>query len=428
MRPRLIRPRPPARTGMVHLGLGAFHRAHQAAYTHAVDSERRWGIAAFTGRSDVPTALAEQQGAYTLVVPGEPARGRVIDQITSLASGRDRAALRAAVGAEQVSVLTVTVTEAGYLLGDGGRVDLNTTTAQAEIAALRAGTAPSTAPGRLVDALSTRRLSGAPLTVLSCDNLSGNGDVLRAAVVGLADQTDEALAAWIRTDVAFPNAVVDRITPAPTAEARRLAAELTGLDDHAAVLTEAHSEWIIEDRFAASRPAWERAGAVLVDDVAPYELRKLRLLNAAHTLLALEGSLRGHETVHAAFADPILRRAVEDLWDAATRTIGGGTDNDRYRTALAVRFADPAVPHRLQQITADSAEKIRVRIVPTIVAERAAGRDGAAGLRVVAAFLAAEAQTALPEAVARLHEPWATEDDVLTIVRDHAARLPTPHR
>ncbi|WP_267188869.1 MULTISPECIES: mannitol dehydrogenase family protein [Microbacterium] len=416
---------------MVHVGVGAFHRAHQAAYTQRVDDERRWGISAFTGRSAVPPALAEQDGVYTLVVPGQRPQATVIDQLTAVSSGRDRDAFRAAIADEGVAVVTVTVTEAGYLLGDDGRVDPGSAAARADIVALREGRAAQTAPGRLADALNTRRRTGVPLTVVSCDNLSGNGGLLRSAVLAIAAGVDEALADWIRAEVAFPDSVVDRITPAPTPEACRLAEDLTGFEDRAAVLAEAHSEWIIADAFAGDRPAWERAGAVVVHDVAPYELRKLRLLNAAHTFLALEGRLRGHVTVAEAFADPALRRGVDDLWDAAARSIPATTGLDDYRAALAVRFADAAIPHRLDQIAAGSAEKLRTRVIPTIEAERRAGRDGDAGLRAVAAFLATEAGTDLPSAVSRLHAPWATDDTVMTTLRDRAARaarLPTTHR
>jgi fructuronate reductase len=431
LRARVGRTRPPARTGIVHLGLGAFHRAHQAAYTQAVDAERRWGIAAFTGRAQVPAALAEQDGVYTLVVAGEHARATVIDQLSTLSSGRDLPAFRAAVAAPDVSVITLTVTEAGYLLGEDGRVDLVSEEARGDIASLRAGADPSSAPGRLVDALAARRRGGRPLTVLSCDNLTGNGDLLREAVAGIAAEVDPSLAAWIEREVVFPRTVVDRITPASTEDTQRLAGDLTGLDDRAAVLTEAHSEWIIEDRFVTDRPAWERAGVVLAADVAPFAARKLRLLNAAHTLLALEGTLRGHETVHAAFADPVLRAAVEELWDAVARALPDAGPLDDYRRALAARFADAAVPHRLAQIAAGSAEKIRVRIVPTVEAETRAGRDGAEGLRVVAAFLASADETDLASAVARIHGPWARDDRVLTTLRAEATRLgrlPVPRR
>lgn len=431
VRPRLGRARPPARTGMVHVGVGAFHRAHQAAYTQRVDDERRWGISAFTGRSAVPSALAEQDCVYTLVVPGACPRATVIDQLSSVSSGGDRDAFRAAITEEAVSVVTVTVTEAGYLLGDDGRVDPGSEAARVDIAALREGRPAQTAPGRLADALAARWRTGVPLTVVSCDNLRGNGVLLRSAVLAIAAGVDEALADWIRAEIAFPDSVVDRITPAPTPEACRMAEDLTGFEDRAAVLTEAHCEWVIADAFAGDRPAWERAGAVIVDDVAPYELRKLRFLNAAHTLLALEGRLRGHVTVAEAFADPALRRGVDALWDAAARSIPAMAGLDDYRTALAARFADTAIAHRLDQIAAGSAEKLRTRVIPTVEAERRAGRDGDAGLRAVAAFLATEAETDLPSAVSRLHAPWATDDAVMTTLQDQAARaarLPTTHR
>lgn len=424
-RDRPVRTAPAPSTGIVHLGLGAFHRAHQAAFTADADPERRWGIAAFTGRSPVPSALEQQGGVYTLVEAGTDPTARLMEQLSSVRSGRDRAAFRSALADPRVSMLTLTLTERGYRLGADGRIDLLDDEVRSDIAVLRGERADDlmTAPGRIVDALAGRRASAGSLTVVSCDNLAVNGAATRSAVLGLAGEVDEALAGWIEREIAFPSTAVDRITPRPDARARELAEHLTGFADDAAVLTERSREWVLEDSFAADRPAWEEAGALVVTDVAPFEARKLLLLNAAHTLLALEGRLRGHETVREAFADAELRGRVEALWDEASRGIppeAGPTDP--YRSTLAERFAEPGIDHRLEQIAEGSEQKLRIRIVPTVLAERAAGRSGRAALRAVAAYLSDRPQ--LRDGVAELHRPWADDDGVVDLVDEIRRTLP----
>lgn len=424
-RDRPERSAPAPATGIVHLGLGAFHRAHQAAFTAEVDPERRWGIAAFTGRSPVEEALDRQDGVYTLVEAGARPRARLIEQLSSVRSGQDRAALRSALADPWASVLTLTITERGYRLGADGRLDLRDEEVLSDVSVLRGERAGglATAPGRIVDALAGRRASAGPLTVVSCDNLAGNGAATRSAVLELAGEVDDALAGWIEREIAFPSTAVDRITPRPDARARELAEHLTGIADDAAVLTERHREWVLEDSFAAERPAWEQAGALVVADVAPFETRKLLLLNAAHTLLALEGRLRGHETVRAAFADSELRRRVEALWDEAARLVPAEAGSlESYRAELAERFAEPGIDHRLEQIAEGSGEKLRIRIVRTVLAERAAGRSGRAALRAVAAHLAGSPQ--LRDGVAELHRPWADDDGVIDLVEEIRRTLP----
>jgi fructuronate reductase len=423
VRPERTTPAPT--TGIVHLGLGAFHRAHQAAFTAEVDPERRWGIAAFTGRSPVEAALERQDGVYTLVEAGARPGAQLIEQLSSVRSGQDRAAFRSALADPRVSVLTLTITERGYRLGADGRLDLSDKDVHSDITVLRGERAGglATAPGRIVDALAGRRTSAGPLTVVSCDNLAGNGVATRSAVLGLAGEVDESLASWIEREVAFPSTTVDRITPRPDARARELAEHLTGIVDEAAVVTERHREWVLEDCFATERPAWEQAGALVVADVEPFETRKLLLLNAAHTLLALEGRMRGHETVRSAFADPELRRRVEALWDEAARRIPAEAGSaECYRAELAQRFAEPGIDHRLEQIAEASAQKLRIRIVPTVLAERAAGRSGRAALRAVAAHLAGSPQ--LRDGIAELHQPWVDDDGVIDLVDEIRRTLP----
>lgn len=346
---------------MVHLGLGAFFRSHQAWYTDRAPDAAEWGIAAFTGRS---AALAEtllaQGCAYTLVTqhPTGPTFER-IGSLSAVHAAAEEDAWLDHLARPEVSVVTITVTEAGYHAGPHG------------------------APARLVAGLAARRAAGAgPLSLVPCDNLPDNGSVLRSAVLSLADP---GLTGWIEDHVAFVTSMVDRITPATTDADRALVLEATGFDDHAPVVTEPYSEWVLSGAFPAGRPDWD---ATFVDDVAPYERRKLWLLNGAHSLLAYAGLARGHETVEQAIADPTLRGWVEEWWDeAAQRLPQGRQETLDYRAALLARFANPAIRHLLAQIALDGPQKIPARILPSLRAERAEGRLPLGSTRVLAAWV-----------------------------------------
>lgn len=405
---RLGRSGAPPHIRIVHLGLGAFHRAHQAVYTQLVAPAGDWGIAAFTGRSAAPAELVEQNGVYTVVTPDEDAL--VVDRIAAVASGSDRRRLRDALAASAVTALTLTITERGYA---GPHED---TEVQRDIVRLRAGDAPLTAPGRIVDALAARRGNRAgPLTVLSCDNLPRNGSRIRSTLLAIASEVDESLAHWIANDLAFPSSVVDRITPRPGPDAARIALAATGREDRAAVLAEPYREWVIERRAATELPDWAQAGARIVDDLAAAEDRKLRLLNAGHLLLALRGPARGARTVATAWADDELRDEVHRLWDEARRSISDdGADVDLWLAGVAARFADPRIEHRLTQIADGALEKLRVRIVPTVDAERRSGRSGEAALGVVAAWIRNQRIT-IDQALGRLG-CWTHDEPIATLL------------
>ncbi|HEY3436268.1 MAG TPA: mannitol dehydrogenase family protein, partial [Actinotalea sp.] len=269
---------------------------------------------------------------------------------------------------------------------DTGRADV-----QADIAALRADPAApvSTTPGRLVAGLLARRAAGAPpLTIVPCDNLPENGPALRAVVTDLADAVDPTLSAWAATAVAFATTMVDRITPATTDEHRAAVLAATGVVDASPVPTEPFSEWVVQGTFPAGRPAWEAAGARVVDDVLPFEQRKLWLLNGSHSLLAYAGTILGHETVADAIADPVALSWVEEWWDEASAHLSlPATDVADYRRALIERFQNPSIRHSLAQIAADGSQKIAVRILPTLRAERAARRVPRGAARAVAAWV-----------------------------------------
>jgi fructuronate reductase len=383
--------------GHVHLGLGNFFRAHQAWYSAHAPDAADWGIAAFTGRGSarsnaVVAALRAQDGLYTLVTRGSDGdRYEVVNSLVGVHTMLDHGAWLGYFAAPAVQVVTTTVTEAGYLRGEGGELDAGRPAVQADVGALRTDlTSPvRTAPGRLVAGLAARRAAGAgPLTIVPCDNLPGNGAAVARVLGDLAELVDPRLAAWIGANVAYVTTMVDRITPVPTAQDIAGAAAQTGVHDRAAVVTEPFTEWVIGGEFAAARPAWQEAGATFTDDVAPFEQRKLSMLNGAHSMLAYAGSIRGHVTVADAMGDQICVGWLEQWWEAASRHLSlPAADNAAYQAALTERFMNPAMRHRLDQIAWDGSQKLPIRVLPTLRAERAAGRLSSGVTRPVAAWV-----------------------------------------
>lgn len=397
---RSLKPLPKAPVRIVHLGLGAFHRSHQAWYTQHAPDNAEWGIAAFTGRRpDAAEALSAQDCLYTLV---ERSAGgdtfEVIGSIVEAVDGADTGRLCELVAAKETAIVTLTITEAAYGLAADGTFDdvapavaddlrMLSAAAAGEAAAGGEG-APGTPLGRLVLALARRRDSGAgPIAVVSCDNLSANGDVARRAVLGMASAWGAGLAEWIGSNVSFVSTSVDRITPRTTDDDIAEVAERCGYSDNSPVVAEPFRNWVLSGDFPAGRPRWEEAGAVVVNDIEPYENRKLWLLNGSHSILAYAGQLRGHATVADALADPVCRKAVEDFWDEAEHHLQGeGLDIPGYRQALLERFGNARIAHRLAQIAADATTKLRMRAVPVLTAERAAGRSGAGSALMLAAW------------------------------------------
>jgi fructuronate reductase len=383
--------------GIVHLGVGAFARAHPAVYTDDVlAGDPVWGIRGYTQRSTaVRDALAPQDGLYTLVERGVGAAPpRIVGALREI--GPPEAVVKG-IGDPLVRVVTLTITEKGYRRGAGGRLDGTDPLVRADLqtAAGADGGATRTAIGRLVAGLWLRCRDGAPgLTVLSCDNLPANGAALRAVVedfcAAMPGTEGARLAAWIEREVTFPSCVVDRIVPATTAADRAEVERLLGVADAGPVVAEPFRQWVVEDRFAAGRPAWERSGAVFAADVAPYETAKLRLLNGAHSLLAYAGLLAGHATIAAAVADPVLADAARRLMaeDAApTLTVPPGFDLDAYQADILRRFADPALGHRTEQVAGDGSQKLPIRLLGTARAGLAAGREPAWVAYAVAAWM-----------------------------------------
>jgi fructuronate reductase len=376
---------------IVHLGLGAFFRAHQAWYTGAAPDAADWGIAAFTGRSaTLAEELARQDGLYTLVERG-PQRDEMSVQwaVTEALPGTDLSAWRAYLERPEVAVVTLTVTEAAYLRDRAGGLDMDRADVQADIAAISGDGPVTTVPGRLTAGLAARRAAGAgPLSVVSFDNVPDNGAGTARVVTDLAEAAEPALVEWIRDNVSFVTTMVDRITPHTTAEDVRAVAEQTGWADAAPVVTEPFTEWVLSGAFPAGRPAWDAAGARFVDDVHPYETRKLLLLNGGHSLLAYAASARGHETIAEAVADPVCRQWLEQWWDdAAPHVPLPAAEVAVYRAALIERFANPRIRHLLAQISPDGSTKLVIRLLPVLRAERAAGRMPAGGVRMLAAWI-----------------------------------------
>lgn len=384
---------PKAPVRIVHLGLGAFHRSHQAWYTQQASDSAEWGIAAFTGRRpDAAVNLAEQDGLYTLVERADEGDSfTVVGTIVEAVDGADLGRLTELVAAPGTAVVTLTITEAAYGLGPDGKLDTTAPDVAKDLSLLGSGSGrPATPLGRLVLALAARREAGSgPIAVVCCDNLSNNGAVARQAVAGFAQAWDSGLAAWINGNVSFVSTSVDRITPRTTEDDLAAVREACGYRDTSPVVAEPFSSWVLSGDFPAGRPRWEDGGALFVGDIEPYENRKLWLLNGAHSLLAYAGQLRGHKTVAEALADPECRRAVEAFWDEAESNLPATADLQvsAYREALLARFSNARIAHHLAQIALDGSMKLRMRAVPVLQAERAAGRSGAAAALMIAAWM-----------------------------------------
>ena len=430
-------PPPPVRA--VHLGLGAFHRAHQvwatqrandAATAAGARPDELWGYASFTGRSPRSAdALRTQDGRYTLLVrSADGDHPEVVDALVEVHDGADGDAWRRLFATPAVALVTLTVTEAGYVRTADGRLDRDHPDLVADVALLTAssvtpsGAAATTAPGRLVDGLRARAAAAAgPIAVIPCDNLPDNGAVVRRVVLDLARSVDPELASWIETHVSFVSTMVDRITPATTPDDVAQVAALTGRADASPVVTEPFAEWVLAGDFPAGRPRWEEAGARFVADIAVHEQRKLWLLNPGHSLLAYRGIELGLSTIAEAFADPTCRALLERLWDEARPVLPlPAAEVDAALAALRARFANARIEHRLAQIAKDGAAKLPVRVVAPAGARLASGLPvGVAQARTIAAWIRhlettdadlATTDAGARELAARLHDLPAGPD------------------
>ena len=378
--------------GIVHLGVGAFHKAHQVVFTEdAIEAAGGdWGVLGVSlRRPDAAEALNPQGGLYTLELRAKEPRYRIVGALRRVvvATAAPDAVLEALASA-QTHVVTLTVTEPAYRLGPDGGLDL----ADPAIAGDLAGAQPPhSVVGWLVEGLARRRASGGGgVTVVCCDNLRSNGQKLEAAVQAFASRRGDALARWIAANAAFPDTMVDAITPAADAQLYARVEAAIGLQDRAAVQREPFAQWVIQDRFAGPRPAWERAGVEIVADVEGYEALKLHVLNAAHSALAYLGPPRGHVFVRDAIADPELAGFLDALMAQEVAAALSGRDVAAYWRTVKARFAEPRIDHRLDQIARDGAAKLRERVHPLILTNIQAGRPAGRLGRIVAAWLAAE--------------------------------------
>jgi fructuronate reductase len=378
---------------LMHLGLGNFYRAHQAWYTDRAADADQWGYAAFTGRSaTLSDALSAQDGLYTLISrAAEGDHFQVIGSISRAHAGADHGAWLGYLASPEVRAITITVTEAGYVRGPDGGLDRDRPQVQSDITALRddSRSQVSTTPARLVAGCAARRAADAgPLTVISCDNLPGNGGIAARVVRDLAEMVDPGVAAWIDQSVSFVTTVVDRITPRTSPEDRAAVLAATGVKDTSPVGTEPFAEWVLSGAFPAGRPRWEDAGAAFTDDIEPYEQRKLWLLNGGHSMLAYTGLLRGHRTVAEAVDDDTCRAWMQQWWAEAAKHLSQRDDEVvAYEKALTDRFANPRMHHRLDQIATDGSQKLPVRILPVLRVERTAGRLPKGAVRVLGAWV-----------------------------------------
>ena len=378
---------------IVHLGVGAFFRAHQAWYTSAVDSANEWGIVGYTGRSaTVADELRPQDCKYNLVVRGEAEdRVELIESLVRIEAGTNVADLVATVSKPEIALVTMTITEAGYRVTADFYLDESDPDVVHDLAVLSGAEqgGPKTAMGRLALALEGRRLAGAaPIAIVPCDNMPNNGRVAKSALVGFARVMSPETLSYFESVVSYVTTSVDRITPKTTQQDKDFVAENVGWVDNSPVVTEPFHDWVLEGEFPAGRPAWENAGAKFVANIHPFENRKLWLLNGSHSLLAYAGLLNGAKSVSEAIAQPALLVAVNEFWNEACLGLpADDLDLASYRADLLARFSNNRIAHNLIQIATDGATKLSVRVVPTALAQLKAGKSASGCVFAIASWV-----------------------------------------
>ncbi len=351
--------------GIVHFGVGGFHRAHQALFLdNYLARHSHWGICGvglLPFDQKMRDVMQSQDCLYTLV-ERSPAgdSGRVIGSIVKyLFAPDDREAVIEALAAPQCRIVTLTITEGGYYVVEGtGEFDLGHPTIQHD---LHHPDTPHGVYGFLTAALARRRQRHLPpFTVLSCDNIQGNGHLVKRMLTAFANKQNPELGQWIEETVAFPNSMVDRITPSTTPGDIEMVRGRFGVDDGWPVVAEPFIQWVVEDRFCAGRPDWESVGVQMTDDVQPYEMMKLRLLNASHSLIGYLGSLLGYTYTSEAMADPLICQVVERLMDEVSPTLPPlpGIQLSKYKQTLMERFANPKVRDQLSRLCLNGSDKI----------------------------------------------------------------------
>lgn len=375
--------------GMVHLGLGAFHRAHQALYTE--DAVRfaggDWGILGVSLRhAAAPIALGAQDHLYCVETLDIAPRYRVAAGVrASLAALSQPGQLIGALTSPRTHIVTLTITEKGYCLASNGELDFAHPDIRHDL--VRAGE-PISAVGWLAAALLERHASsGQPLTIISCDNLHSNGAKLRGAVTAFLERCNPQLLPWLKESVTFPQTVVDCIVPASTNSSRLRVAKALGVGDLACVQREPYAQWVIENSFAGPRPAWDQVGVQIVADVSGYARLKLHVLNACHSALAYLGLPRGHTFVREAVVDPEIARFLEVLVATEIAPALAPLAVLEYWATVRARFANPRIDHRLSQIAEDGAAKLAERVFPLMMANARHGVPISGLARIVRAWL-----------------------------------------
>ena len=357
--------------GIVHIGPGAFHRAHQAVYTENVMNLTggNWGICGVSLRSATTRdVLAEQDNLYTLAILDKKISYQIIGAIKELLVASEQSdKVIDRMSSVSTKLVTLTITEKGYCLASNGSLDLNHEDIKYD---LSNPTTPVSAIGFIVAALKQRKIDGInAFNVLSCDNVSGNGDKLRRAVLDYSAQLDENLKVWIDANVAFPNAMVDSITPKTESYTVELVSKAIHAQDNWPIQREEFSQWVIDNNWHGERPDWEKVGVIFTDDVAGFEKAKLRLLNCLHSTLAYTGSLAGFETIFDVTSDKTFYQFISKL--ATDEIIGSFTppkelDVKRYANEIIQRFLNPSIRHLLAQIAWDGSQKLQMRLLPII--------------------------------------------------------------
>jgi mannitol 2-dehydrogenase len=394
-------PRAGMTAGIVHFGVGGFHRAHHAAFIDQLLSEggsRQWaicGVGVLSSDRRMAEVMSAQDGLYTLVEkhPDGHMEARVIGSIIDyLYAPDDPEAVLEKLSDLSTKIVSLTITEGGYNIDHvTGAFDLENPDIVSD---LGAGAVPATVFGLITEALRRRKAKNvAPFTVLSCDNIQANGDVARQSFSAFAEAKHAGFGKWIRQNVSFPNCMVDRITPVATDEDRAIVRDRFGIDDLWPVVCEPFTQWVLEDSFPSGRPAYERVGVQMVDDVEPYELMKLRLLNASHQALCYFGYLSGYRYAHEAAGDPLFARfLLAYMEQEATPTLRSvpGIDLEAYRHNLVERFANPGIRDTLARLCAESSDRIPKWLLPVVRENLAAGGE----IRLSAAIVASWARYA----------------------------------
>jgi len=385
------------RTGIVHIGVGGFHRAHEAAYLDQLMNEGKaldWGVTGvglLAQDRRMHEVMTAQDCLYTLVVkhPDGSLHPRVVGSIIAyLFAPDDPEAVLELMADPGIRIVSLTITEGGYLVNQiTGEFDADDPGIRQD---LRAGSTPSTAFGFITEALSRRRERGIPpFTVMSCDNIPGNGEVALKMISAFARLKDPELGDWLDREVSFPNSMVDRITPVTTDADRALLAERFGVEDAWPVVCEPFMQWALEDSFSAGRPPFQDVGVQMVHDVEPYELMKLRLLNASHQALCYLGYLAGYRYAHEVCQDPVFTSFLLGYMDhEATPTLAPvpGVDLQQYKLQLIERFANPEIRDTLARLCAESSDRIPKWLLPVIREQLATGGEIARSALVVAAW------------------------------------------